>query len=184
MDGRIRHDRLRLRREAEARPKDGSGFVGEEFGPYLLHFDAQGTLMSGSVARPFPKIPPNPLVMNNGAQVTSQGSVAFNSTRTRLSAVPGAAPTVAALCPVASDERYLNFFEFDPAAVMACTGHNLVYKKDGPHSGNQIVTGDMTNVAGKKFVLIGRDSKVGPTLVAGAAARSEAAAPVCCSRRD
>ncbi|WP_348753594.1 esterase-like activity of phytase family protein [uncultured Aquincola sp.] len=169
VDSRIRNGRLLtgfdFDVESIARAKDGSYFVGEEFGPYILHFDAQGTLMSDPVAHPFLKSPSNPLVMNNGAQVTSQGSrgfesLAFNGDQSRLWAVPEAAPTVAALRPVANDERYLNFFEFDPAA-MAYTGHNLVYKKDGPQTGNNIVIGDMTNVGGDKFVLIERDSKYG-----------------------
>lgn len=74
-------------------------------------------------------------MVNNGAQVTSPGSrsfesLAFNSRQTRLYAVPEAAPTVAALRPLASDERYPNFFE--DATAMAYTGHDLVYNKDGP----------------------------------------------------
>lgn len=169
VDSRIRNGRLLtgfdFDVESVVRAKDGSYFVGEEFGPYILHFDAQGTLMSDPVAHPFLKSPSNPLVMNGGAPVTSQGSrgfeaLAFNGNQTRLWAVPEAAPTVPALRPVANDERSLNFFEFDPA-LMAYTGNNLVYKKDGPQTGNQIVIGDMTNVGGDKFVLIERDSKYG-----------------------
>lgn len=169
VDARIRNGRLLtgfdFDVESIARAKDGSYFVGEEFGPYLLHFDRHGTLMSDPVAHPFLRSPSNPEVMNNGATVTSRGSrgfesLAFNADQSRLYAVPESAPTLDALRPVAGDERYLNFFEFDPAA-MAYTGNNLVYRKDGPVSGNQIVIGDMTNVGGSKFVLIERDSLFG-----------------------
>lgn len=47
--------------ESVVRAEDGSFWVGEEFGPFLLHFDAEGTLLE----RPFPlpggaKSPQNP----------------------------------------------------------------------------------------------------------------------------
>ena len=39
---------------------DGSFWVGEEFGPYLLHFDAQGRLLSAPVRHPVLRAPQNP----------------------------------------------------------------------------------------------------------------------------
>lgn len=155
--------------ESIARAGDGTFFVGEEFGPYILHFDKDGTLLSDPVPHPFLRSPSNPDVMNNGASVTSLASrgfesLAFNGDRSRLYAVPEAAPSLASLRPVADDERYLNIFEFDPAAMLY-TGKNLIYKKDGPVLNNQIVIGDMTHVGGSKFVLIERDSLFGAQAV-------------------
>lgn len=155
--------------ESIARAKDGTWFVGEEFGPYILHFDKNGTLMGDPVPHPFLRSPSNPLVMNDGATATSLSSrgfesLAFNGDSSRLYAVPEAAPSLASLRPVADDERYLNFFEFDPASMLY-TGKNPVYKKDGPAKDNQIVIGDMTNVGGNKFVLIERDSLYGSKAV-------------------
>lgn len=155
--------------ESIARAKDGTWFVGEEFGPYILHFDKNGTLMGDPVPHPFLRSPSNPLVMNDGATATSLSSrgfesLAFNGDSSRLYAVPEAAPSLASLRPVADDERYLNFFEFDPASMLY-TGKNPVYKKDGPAKDNQIVIGDMTNVGGNKFVLIERDSLFGSKAV-------------------
>lgn len=155
--------------ESIARAKDGTWFVGEEFGPYILHFDKNGTLMGDPVPHPFLRSPSNPLVMNDGATATSLSSrgfesLAFNGDGSRLYAVPEAAPSLASLRPVADDERYLNFFEFDPASMLY-TGKNPVYKKDGPAKDNQIVIGDMTNVGGNKFVLIERDSLYGSKAV-------------------
>jgi hypothetical protein len=125
--------------------------------------------MSDPVPHPFLRSPSNPEVMNNGASVTSLASrgfesLAFNGDRSRLYAVPEAAPSLASLRPVADDERYLNIFEFDPAAMLY-TGKNLVYKKDGPAKDNQIVIGDMTHVGGSRFVLIERDSLFGTKAV-------------------
>jgi len=155
--------------ESIARAKDGTYFVGEEFGPYILHFDKDGTLMSDPVPHPFLRSPSNPLVMNEGATATSLSSrgfesLAFNADKTRLYAVPEAAPSLASLRPVADDERYLNFFEFDPASMLY-TGKNPVYRKDGPAKDNQIVIGDMTNIGGNRFVLIERDSLYGSKAV-------------------
>ena len=39
---------------------DGTFWVGEEFGPYLLHFDAQGQLLSPPVRHPVLRAPQNP----------------------------------------------------------------------------------------------------------------------------
>jgi hypothetical protein len=173
VDARIRSGRLLtgfdFDVESIARASDGTYFVGEEFGPYILHFDKDGTLMSDPVPHPFLRSPSNPDVMNNGASVTSLSSrgfesLAFNGDRSRLYAVPEAAPSLASLRPVADDERYLNIFEFDPAAMLY-TGKNLVYKKDGPAKDNQIVIGDMMHVGGSRFVLIERDSLFGAKAV-------------------
>ena len=39
---------------------DGTFWVGEEFGPYLLHFDARGRLLSAPVRHPVLRAPQNP----------------------------------------------------------------------------------------------------------------------------
>lgn len=155
--------------ESIAQAKDGSFWVGEEFGPYLLHFNAQGTLIDEPVPHPFLRSPANPEVMFNGATVTSQSSrgfesLAFNGAGTLLYAVPEAAPTVDSLRPVPGDERVLNFFEFDPA-TKSYTGNNRMYRKDGPATGNNVVIGDMANIGGNRFVLIERDSLFGAAAV-------------------
>lgn len=46
--------------ESVVRAKDGTFWVGEEFGPFLLHFDAQGTLLEKPYALPGAKSPQNP----------------------------------------------------------------------------------------------------------------------------
>ena len=173
VDARIRMGRLLtgfdFDVESIAPASDGTYWVGEEFGPYLLHFNAAGTLMDEPVPHPFLRSPSNPEVMFHGASVTSQGSrgfesLAFNGDHSRLYAVPEAAPTVDELRPVPGDERVLNFFEFDPA-TKTYTGRNPVYRKDGPVTGNNIVIGDMANVGANRFVLIERDSLFGSAAV-------------------
>ncbi|WP_350347866.1 esterase-like activity of phytase family protein [Agromyces sp. G08B096] len=46
--------------ESVVRAKDGTFWVGEEFGPFLLHFDADGTLLEAPVSLPGAKSPQNP----------------------------------------------------------------------------------------------------------------------------
>jgi hypothetical protein len=46
--------------ESIARMNDGTFWVGEEFGPYLLHFDAEGQLISPPVRHPVLRAPQNP----------------------------------------------------------------------------------------------------------------------------
>ena len=47
--------------ESIARMDDGTSWVGEEFGRYLLHFDAQGVLLRPPVRHPVLRSPQNPL---------------------------------------------------------------------------------------------------------------------------
>jgi hypothetical protein len=152
--------------ESIARAADGTLWVGEEFGPYLLHFDGSGTLIDEPVPHPFLKSPSNPLVLTQPGtetQGSSRGfeSIALNGAKDRLYAVPEAAPLVDSLRAVPGDERVVELFEFDPAA-RAYTGVRFKYQKDGDAVGNAIVIGDITNVGGNKFVLIERDNFFGP----------------------
>lgn len=155
--------------ESIARNADGSFWVGEEFGPYLLHFDATGTLLEEPVPHPFLISPSNPLVIavpGTETQAASRGfeSIALNEAGDRLYAVPEAAPLSDALRAVPGDERVVELFEFDPAQS-TYTGVTFKYQKDGDAVGNAIVIGDITNVGGDKFVLIERDGFFGPAAV-------------------
>ncbi|WP_198649942.1 esterase-like activity of phytase family protein [Zobellella maritima] len=151
--------------ESIARADDGSYWVGEEFGPFLLHFGPDGTLLEEPVPHPLLVSPNHPQAIALPATATqgaSRGfeSLAFDEHKEFLYAVPEAAPVVDALRPVPGDERVLEIFQFDPKAS-AYTGVNFKYRKDGPATGNDIVIGDMTNVGKDTYVLIERDSKFG-----------------------
>ncbi|WP_086933611.1 esterase-like activity of phytase family protein [Agarilytica rhodophyticola] len=151
--------------ESIARANDGSYWVGEEFGPFLLHFDAEGTLIEEPVAHPFLVSPFHPVALALPEEAThgaSRGfeSLAFDNDNEFLYAVPEAAPVKPELRPRAEDERVLEIFQFDPK-TSSYTGVTYKYRKDGPVLGNNIVIGDMTNVGKDKYVLIERDSKFG-----------------------
>jgi hypothetical protein len=151
--------------ESIARDKDGTFWVGEEFGPYILHFGKDGVLLDEPAPHPFLKSPNHPDVLAGTASSTlgaSRGfeSLAFDQQRRLLYAVPEGAPTVDALRPLPGDERVLEIFEFDPRQ-QEYTGRSFKYRKDGATTGNAIVIGDMTNLAPDVFVLIERDSLFG-----------------------
>lgn len=155
--------------ESIARSVDGTLWVGEEFGPYILHFAQDGTLLDEPAPHPFLKSPSNPLVIvepGTATQGSSRGfeSLAFNAARDRLYAVPESAPLSDALRAVPGDERVVEMFEFDPA-LRAYTGVTFKYRKDGEPAANAVVIGDVTNVGGNKYVFIERDSFFGPAAV-------------------
>lgn len=147
--------------ESIARDPDGSYWVGEEFGPFILHFDANGTLIDEPVPHPFLKSPAHPSVLAfPGTQTlaASRGfeSLAFDSKQRYLYALTEAAPLVDSLRAVPGDERVVQLFQFDPIAKQY-TGVSYKYRKEGNPTGNAIVIGDLTSVGKNKFVLIERD---------------------------
>ncbi|MEY4513741.1 MAG: hypothetical protein RLZZ450_5863 [Pseudomonadota bacterium] len=120
VDSKIREGRLLTGYdfdiESIARAWDGTYWVGEEFGPFLLHFAADGTLLEEPIAHPFLKSPSNPDVLAGKAPSTlgsSRGfeSLAFDAVKHFLYAVPEGAPSVDALRGVPGDERVVEIFE-------------------------------------------------------------------------
>jgi hypothetical protein len=173
VDARIKSQRLLTGYdfdiESIARAKDGSFWVGEEFGPYILHFAKDGTLLEEPAPHPFLKSPNHPDVLAGTATATlgsSRGfeSLAYDEQQRFLYAVPEAAPTLDELRPVPGDERVLEIFEFD-SQKRKYTGRSFMYRKDGPQVANNIVIGDMTNIDDDVYVLIERDSLFGAAAV-------------------
>ena len=151
--------------ESIARDKDGSFWVGEEFGPYVLHFSADGTLLDEPIPHPFLKSPQHPDVLAGTAAAnfgSSRGfeSLAFDHERRYLYAVPEGAPTVDALRPVPGDDAVVGVYEIDPKKKRY-TGRSFKYRKDGDATSNQIVIGDVTSVGKDVFVFIERDNFFG-----------------------
>ena len=143
---------------------DGTFWVGEEFGPYLLHFDANGFLMQPPVRHPVLRAPQNP---QNSAQnpanlPSSRGfeSMARNGDGSRLYV------TTESSIDSEPDKRILVIYEFDTKTAQY-TGRAFRYAKDSStgtanNSTNTYVTGDMTHIAGDRYVMIERDDFQGP----------------------
>lgn len=148
--------------ESIARTSDGTFWVGEEFGPFLLHFDANGSLIEEPVPHPFLVSPFHPTALafpGTNTLGASRGfeSLAFDKQKELLYVVTESAPVVEELQPVPGDERVVEIFEFDPS-TSSYTGVSYKYRKEGDTVGNAIVIGDMTNVGRDRYVLIERDN--------------------------
>lgn len=148
--------------ESIARMDDGTFWVGEEFGPYLLHFGADGRLLSAPVRHPVLRAPQNPqnTPQNPANLPSSRGfeSMTRNADGTRLYV------TTEASINSEPDKRILVIHEFDTVNERY-TGRTFSYAKDSsdPITGgandatNTFVTGDMTHIAGDRYIMIERD---------------------------
>jgi hypothetical protein len=157
--------------ESIARLDDGTFWVGEEFGPYLLHFNAQGHLLGTPVRHPVLRAPQNPqnTVLSPANLPSSRGfeSMARNADGTRLYL------TTEASIVSEPDKRMLVVYEFDTRAERY-TGRTFAYAKDSSDgitggvndATNIFVTGDLTHVADDRYIMIERDDFQGPPTVA------------------
>lgn len=144
--------------ESFTRMNDGSFWVGEEFGPYLLHFNAQGQLMSAPIAHPVLRAPQNPAGGTNLPSSRGFESMTRNGDGTRLYL------TTEASINSETDKRMLEIYEFDTVTEQY-TGVSYRYAKDSSdfitgatnNASNIFVTGDMAHVADDKYILIERD---------------------------
>jgi hypothetical protein len=175
VDARIRDGKLLTGAdfdvESIVQMDDGTFWVGEEFGPYLLHFDAQGRLMSRPVRHPVLRAPQNP---QNASQNPSNlpSSRGFESmARNR----DGSLIYVTTEASIASepDKRILEIYEFD-TRLERYTGKSFKYAKDSSdfitntinNTNNVFVTGDMTHIDKDRYVMIERDDFQGPPSIA------------------
>ncbi len=148
---------------------DGSLWVGEEFGPYLLHFDAQGRLLSRPIAHPVLRAPQNPAnTTQNPANLPSSRGFESMARAGRYLYVTTESSINSEL-----DKRLIDIYQFD-TVTERYTGRAWKYAKDSSdfitgernNATNIFVTGDMTHIAGDRFILIERDDFQGPPTVA------------------
>ncbi len=146
--------------ESFRRLPDGSFYVGDEFGPFLLHTDASGALLQaptplpnllGLGANPLVQSPQFPGVTdpNLGASRGFEG-MALNASGTRLLAMLEGALTT----DPQADRRLIN--EFDPA-TSAYTGRVFQYRMEDPAN----AIGDLTAITDTEFLVIERDNNQG-----------------------
>lgn len=153
--------------ESIARMDDGTFWVGEEFGPYLLHFSATGVLLAPPVRHPLLRAPQNP--QNSAEQPANLPSSRGFEAMTRNGDGTRLYVTTEASVNAETDKRMLSIDEFDTTTGQY-TGRSFRYAKDSsdPITGgtgnatNIFVTGDMAHLAGSRYVLIERDDFQGP----------------------
>lgn len=138
--------------ESIVRAGDGSYWVGDEFGPYLLHFDRAGRLLAPPVPLPGVFAPENPDRGSTPANINSskgfEGMTLSPDGRTLNPLLEGT---------VAGDPAgTLRLNEFDLAGN-AYTGRRWIYQLDNPAN----AIGDATTVDDDRLLIIERDNGQG-----------------------
>jgi hypothetical protein len=138
--------------ESIVRNPDGTYWIGDEFGPFLLHFSATGTLLEAPITLPGVQAPENPFL--DGAQPNLASSKGFEG---MARAVDGRHLYPLLEGTVAGDPAgALRMNEFD-VRERAYTGRRWVYRLEAP--GDSI--GDMIAVDRDRFLVIERDNEQG-----------------------
>jgi hypothetical protein len=137
--------------ESIQRVRDGSYWIGDEFGPYLLHFDRAGRLLQAPISLPGVRAPENPEGNPNlGSSKGFEGMAQSPDGRTLYPMLEGT---------VTGDPAgKLRFNEFD-LSRQRYTGKVYQYQLEDP--GNSI--GDAIAVDDDRFLIIERDQGQGAT---------------------
>ncbi|MDR7184118.1 glycerophosphoryl diester phosphodiesterase [Microbacterium trichothecenolyticum] len=144
--------------ESVVKAKDGTFWVGEEFGPFLLHFDAEGTLLEKPFSLDGAKSPQNPY-LQPGETPRVRASRGFEAL---AASVNGRYlyPVVEGSYADDSDLRRREILEFDTRAG-AYTGRTWSYQTDQEPN----VIGDAFTVRNDVLLLIERDDFEGEQAV-------------------
>jgi hypothetical protein len=140
--------------ESIQRAADGTYWIGDEFGPFLLHFDRAGRMMQAPISLPGIFAPENPL----------RGTTPNNINSSKGFEGMAQSPDGRKLYPLLEGTVFgdtagtLRLNEFDVRAG-AYTGKRYIYKLDDP--GNAI--GDAIAIDGHRFLIIERDNGQGDT---------------------
>lgn len=135
--------------ESIVRGRDGSLWIGDEFGPYLLHFDRAGRLLSAPVPLPDVRAPEHPAgAPNLGGSKGFEGMAASPDGRYLYPLLEG---TVAGDTP-----GDLRMYEFDVRRG-SYTGKRWVYRLESPAH----AIGDAIAVDAHRFLIIERDNEQG-----------------------
>ncbi|MFJ6194842.1 esterase-like activity of phytase family protein [Micromonospora sp. NPDC092111] len=140
--------------ESIMRTADGTYWIGDEFGPYLLHFDRAGRLLQAPVPLPGVFAPEHPdrgeQPANLGGSKGFEGMALSPDGRTLYPLLEG---TVTGDAPGS-----LRLHEFDIASS-AYTGRRWTYQLDDPKN----AIGDAIAVDRDRFLIIERDNGQGDT---------------------
>jgi hypothetical protein len=138
--------------ESIVRTVDGTYWIGDEFGPFLLHFDREGRLLEAPIELPGVRAPENPGL--NGAQPDLGSSKGFEG---MARSVDGRHLYPLLEGTVAGDPAgTLRMNEFD-LRTRAYTGRRWTYRLDSPAH----AIGDAIAVDRHRFLIIERDNLQG-----------------------
>lgn len=136
--------------------QDGSFWIGEEFGPFLLHFSADGVLLQAPVPLPGGLKSPSSPYLEEGEEPTVRSSKGFEA---MVSARGGTHlyPILEGHLPTADSKKELMIYEFDVRAK-SYTGRTWRYETD--LDGN--LAGDAFAVQNHRWYILERDDFWGP----------------------
>ncbi|MBN6050474.1 esterase-like activity of phytase family protein [Nonomuraea sp. RK-328] len=138
--------------ESIVRAADGGYWIGDEFGPFLLHVDGDGRLLDAPIELPGVKAPENPYL--NGAEANLGRSKGFEG---MARSVDGRRLYPLLEGTVTGDRPGdLRMYEFD-LRRRAYTDRRWTYRLDDPSH----AIGDMTAVDRHRFLVIERDNLQG-----------------------
>ena len=133
---------------------DGTLWFGDEFGPFLIHTDAQGQVLEAPYLLPGVKSPQNPLLA--GGVPNLPRSKGFEG----MAIAPGGRalyPMLEGALTTDSDQRRLIINEFDVRS-RSYSGRQWFYRLES--AANAI--GDLTAIDSHRFLVIERDNFEGP----------------------
>ncbi|WP_285707120.1 esterase-like activity of phytase family protein [Microtetraspora sp. NBRC 16547] len=138
--------------ESIVRSEDGTIWIGDEFGPFLLHFSATGKLLGAPIPLPGVQAPENPYL--NGGTPNLGRSKGFEG---MARSVDGKRLYPLLEGTVAGDEPgALRMYEFD-VRKGAYTKHRWTYQLESPSN----AIGDAIAVDRHRFLIIERDNAEG-----------------------
>lgn len=141
--------------ESVQRAPDGTLWIGEEFGPFLLHIDATGRVLETPIGLPGAKAPQNPaLAPGETATVrSSRGLEALALSRDGRTLYP----ILEASLTTDADKTLRHVYAFDLASH-SYTDQQWTFHADG----DDFQIGDAQVVSGRRIVFIERDDLEGP----------------------
>jgi glycerophosphoryl diester phosphodiesterase len=143
--------------ESVQRGRDGSFWIGDEFGPFLLHVDSRGRLLSAPVPFPLGKSPQNPVLGSEVANVRQSGgfeAMAQSPDRRYLY------PIVENSLVDDADKRRRVISEFDTRAGRY-TGRTWAYHVDADAN----LAADAQMIGPGRLLVLERDNFDGPSAV-------------------
>ncbi len=143
--------------ESVQRGRDGSFWIGDEFGPYLLHVDARGRLLAAPVAFPLGTSPQNPAPGSEGPNTQASGGFEAMAQSTDKRYLY---PIVEKALVNDADKRRRIISEFDTRANRY-TGRTWNYQADADAN----LAADAQMIGPGRLVVLERDDFDGPKAV-------------------
>lgn len=141
--------------EALQRTPDGTFWIGDEFGPFLLHVDRTGRLLQAPIGLPGTKAPQNP-TLASGETPTVRSSRGFEAVALSRDGRK-LYPIVEASLTTDTDLTVRHVYAFDVAS-RSYTGRQWTFHANG----NDLQIGDAQVTSRRRIVFIERDDFEGP----------------------